>query len=136
MIGFLRLMALATAVAMVTTMSVSAAEIHVMSGGAPKEVSALLAPRFEQQTGNKVKFTYAVITELREKLDAGATADVLVLPGARQSLGTVGISVVVKEGAPRPDIQARKSFATRCWRPAPWFRLHQEKRRVALTWAR
>src|SRR5262249_55527109 len=86
-IGFMRLMALATAVAMVTTMSVSAAEIHVMSGGAPKEVFALLAPKFEQQTGNKVKFTYAVVTELREKLSAGATADVLVLPnpGARQS---------------------------------------------------
>jgi len=65
---------------MVTTMSVSAAEIHVMSGGAPKEVFALLAPKFEQQTGNKVKFTYAVITELSEKLGAGATADVLVLP--------------------------------------------------------
>jgi len=80
MIGFMRLMALATAVAMVTTMSVSAAEIHVMSGGAPKEVFALLAPKFEQQTGNKVKFTYAVITELREKLGAGATVDVLVLP--------------------------------------------------------
>jgi len=80
MIGFMRLMALATAVVMVTTMSVSAAEIHVMSGGAPKEVFALLAPKFEQQTGNKVKFTYAVITELSEKLGAGATADVLVLP--------------------------------------------------------
>jgi ABC-type molybdate transport system substrate-binding protein len=52
--------------------------IHVMSGGAP--VFALLAPKFEQQTGNKVKFTYAVITELREKLSTGATADVLVLP--------------------------------------------------------
>jgi ABC-type glycerol-3-phosphate transport system substrate-binding protein len=49
--------------------------IHVMSGGAPKEVFALLAPKFEQQTGNKVQFTYAVITELREKLDAGARAD-------------------------------------------------------------
>jgi ABC-type molybdate transport system substrate-binding protein len=54
--------------------------IHVMSGGAPKEVFALLAPKFEQQTGNKVKLTYAVITELREKLNTGATADVLVLP--------------------------------------------------------
>ena len=43
MIGFFRLMALSTAVAMVTTMSISAAEIHVMSGGAPKEVFALLA---------------------------------------------------------------------------------------------
>jgi hypothetical protein len=51
MVGFLKLMAPATAVAMVTTMSASAAEIHVMSGGAPKEVFALLTPRFEQQTG-------------------------------------------------------------------------------------
>jgi molybdate transport system substrate-binding protein len=96
-------------------MPVSAAEIHVMSGGAPKEVFALLTPRFEQQTDNKVD--YAVITELREKLSAGATADVLVLPTAvldslvkdgkvradtRAVFGTVGISVMVKEGAPRP----------------------------------
>ena len=128
MIGFLRLMALPTTVAMVTTMSVSsvlAAEIHVMSGGAPKEVFALLAPKFEQQTGNKVKFTYAVITELREKLGAGATADVLVLPtpvldslakdgkvraDSRAIFGTVGINVVVKEGAPRPDISSKEKF--------------------------
>jgi hypothetical protein len=48
--------------------------IHVMSGGAPKEVFALLAPKFEQRTGNKVQFTYAVITELREKLGAGVRA--------------------------------------------------------------
>ena len=47
MIGFRRLMALATAFVMVTPVSVSAAGIHVMSGGAPKEVFALLAPRFE-----------------------------------------------------------------------------------------
>jgi ABC-type molybdate transport system substrate-binding protein len=132
MIGFLRLMALATAVAMVTTMSVSAAEIQVMSGGAPKEVFALLAPRFEQQTGNKVAFTYAVIAELREKLRAGATADVLVLP-------TAVLDSLAKEGnkAHRNRIfQARKSFATRCWLRGPWFRQHREKRRAALTWAR
>jgi molybdate transport system substrate-binding protein len=96
--------------------------IHVMSGGAPKEVFALLAPKFEQQTGNKVKFTYAVITELREKLGAGATADVLVLPtpvldslakvhaDSRATFGIVGISVVVKEGAPRPDISSKENF--------------------------
>jgi molybdate transport system substrate-binding protein len=105
-------------------MPVSAAEIHVMSGGAPKEVFALLAPRFEEQTDNKVEFTYAVITELREKLSAGATADVLVLPtpvstlaqdgkvraDSRASFGTVGIRVVVKEGAPRPDISSKEKF--------------------------
>jgi molybdate transport system substrate-binding protein len=99
--------------------------IHVMSGGAPKEVFALLAPKFEQQTGNKAQFTYAVITELREKLGAGATADVLVLPtqvldnlaqddkvraDSRATFGTVGISVVVKEGAPPPDISSKEKF--------------------------
>ena len=93
-----------------------------MRGGAPKEVFALLAPRFEQQTDNKVEFTYAVISE---KLSAGATADVLVLPTAvldslakdgkvradtRAIFGTVGISVVVKEDAPRPDISSKEKF--------------------------
>ena len=102
-------------------MSVSAAEIHVMSGGAPKEVFALLAPKFEQQTGNKVKFTYAVITELREKIGAGEKADVLVLPTpvldslakdgkVRATFGTVGISVAVREGALRPDISSKEKF--------------------------
>ena len=125
--------------------------IHVMSGGVPKEAFALLAPKFEQQTGNKVKFTYAVITELREKFGAGATADVLVLPapvldslaqdgkvraGNRPTFGTVGIRVVVKEGAQRPAFQTRKNFVTRCWLPAPSFMLRREKRRAALTWAR
>ena len=99
--------------------------IHVMSGGAPKEVFALLAPKFEQQTGNKVRFTYAVITELREKLGAGATADVVVLPApvldglakdgkvradGCATFGTVGISMVVKKGSPPPDISSKEKF--------------------------
>jgi molybdate transport system substrate-binding protein len=107
-------------------MSASAAEIHVMSGGAPKEVFALLTPKFEKQTGNTVKFDYAVITAIRDKLAAGETADVLVLPvpvlddlvkdskvrgDARATFGTVGISVVVKEGAPKPDISTKDKFA-------------------------
>ena len=112
-------------IAMVTSMSASAAEIHVMSGGAPKEVFALLTPKFEAQTGNKVKFTYAVITALREKLAAGEKADVLVLPvpvldgltkenkvraDARATFGNLGISVVVKEGAPKPDISTKEKL--------------------------
>lgn len=111
--------------AMGISMSVSATEIHVMSGGAPQEVFALLTPKFEQQTGNKVKFTYAVITALREKLAAGEKADVLVMPvplldgfakdgklraDSRATFGIVGISVVVKEGAARPDISTKDKF--------------------------
>lgn len=111
--------------AMGISMSASAAEIHVMSGGAPKEVFALLTPKFEQQTGNKVKFNYAVITAIREKLAAGENADVLILPvpvldalakdgkvraDARAMFGTLGIDVVVKAGAAKPDISTQEKF--------------------------
>jgi len=112
-------------IAMVTSMSASAAEIHIMSGGAPKEVFALLMPKFEAQTGNKVKFTYLVITAIREKLAAGEKSDVLILPvpvldglakdgkvnkGTLATFGNLGISVVVKEGAPKPDISTKEKL--------------------------
>ena len=110
---------------MVTGMSVSATEIRVMSGGAPKEVFGQLTPKFEQQTGNKVVFVYDVLSALREKIAAGEKVDVLVMPvpmldgyakdgklsaTGRATFGIVGTSVVVKEGAPRPDISTKEKF--------------------------
>src|SRR6476469_2719719 len=110
---------------MVSSMSVSASEIRVMSGGAPKEVFVLLTPKFEQQTGNKVVFVYEVLTALRERLAAGEKADVLVMPvpmldgyakdgklrdNSRATFGVVGTNVVVKEGAPKPDISTKEKF--------------------------
>ena len=110
---------------MVTGMSVSATEIRVMSGGAPKEVFGQLTPKFEQQTGNKVVFVYDVLSALREKIAAGEKVDVLVMPvpmldgyakdgklsaSGRATFGIVGTSVVVKEGAPRPDISTKEKF--------------------------
>jgi molybdate transport system substrate-binding protein len=110
---------------MVTSMSASASEIRVMSGGAPKEVFAQLTPRFEQQTGNKVIFDYDVLSALRDKIAAGERADVLVMPvpmldgygkdgkvrtDSRATFGVVGTSVVVKEGASQPDISTKEKF--------------------------
>jgi molybdate transport system substrate-binding protein len=103
----------------------TADEIRVMSGGAPKELFAVLTPKFEQQTGHKVKFDYVLIPALREKIAAGEKADVLVMPvpildgfakdgkvraDARASFGTVAISVIVKEGAAKPDISTVDKF--------------------------
>jgi molybdate transport system substrate-binding protein len=111
--------------AAVTAMSASAAKIHIMSGGAPQEIFAVLTPQFEKKTGHRVKFTYAVITALRDKLAAGEKADVLVMPVAvldglandgkvrpdrRATFGTVGLSMVVRKGAPRPDISTVDKF--------------------------
>src|SRR5689334_20515693 len=106
-------------------MSASASEIRVMSGGAPKEVFAQLTPKFERETGNKVVFVYDVLTALRDKIAAGEGVDVLVMPvpmlegyakdgklrtNSQAIFGTVGTSVVVREGAPRPDISTKEKF--------------------------
>src|SRR6478736_5071716 len=77
-----------------------AAEISVMSGGAPKEVLATLIPQFQTLTGHHVHVTYAVITALQQKLQAGETPDMVLLP----------TTAIVKEGAPRPDISTPDAF--------------------------
>jgi molybdate transport system substrate-binding protein len=102
-----------------------AAEIKVYTGGAPKEALIVLTPQFEKQTGHKVNFTYAVIAEIQKKLAAGEKPDMVLMPvpaldalikagtlkaQPRPVLASVGIGVIVREGAPRPDISTPESF--------------------------
>ena len=54
----------AAGLSIVSGSTVLAADIRVMSGGAPKEVLAVLTPEFEKQTGHKVHFTYIVISQI------------------------------------------------------------------------
>jgi len=101
------------------------ATLRVLSGGAPQEVLAVLTPEFEKKTGHSISFTFAVITALRQKLDAGEAADLAMLPvpvidelikagklkaEGRATLGTVRLTLIVKEGAPAPDISSVESF--------------------------
>jgi molybdate transport system substrate-binding protein len=102
-----------------------AAEISVMSGGAPKEALAILIPQFEKRTGHDVKVTYAVISALQQKLAAGERPDMVLLPtsaiadlaqaGTLKSdgsapFGTIRVMAIVKEGAPHPDISTPDAF--------------------------
>jgi molybdate transport system substrate-binding protein len=102
-------------------------DIKVYSGGAPKEALVVLTPQFEQRTGHKVHFTYAVISELQKKLAAGDNPDMVFMPTPaidalvkagtlraqpRAVLGSVGIGVIVRAGAPRPDISTPENFKT------------------------
>ena len=118
----LRLAALALSVSGSTSL---AADIHVMSGGAPKEVLAVLTPQFEQQTGHKVHFTYIVISAIQQKLAAGEKPDMVLMPAPaleaqakagivrdapRPSLGIVRVGLVVREGTPKPDISTLDGF--------------------------
>lgn len=97
----------------------AAADIHVFTSGAPADVQKALAPKFTTATGDRVAFTADTLEKIREQLAGGADADVMVLPepviealdkaglvqqGSRIRLARVGIGVVVREGAPLPDI--------------------------------
>src|ERR1051325_10957275 len=102
-----------------------AADIYVMTGGAPKEGLGVLTPMFEQQTGHKVHFTYIVIAAMQQKLAAGEKPDMVLMPvpaidarvkdgilrgDARAALGTVRVGMIVREGASAPDIATLDAF--------------------------
>src|SRR5882724_12377579 len=105
--------------------TVLAADIHVMSGGAPKEVLAVLTPEFEKATGHKVRITYIVISAMQQKLAAGEKPDMVLMPAPaleaqvkagvmrdqpRPNLGIVRVGLVVREGAAKPDISTLDHF--------------------------
>src|SRR5262245_35341858 len=94
-------------------------EINVLSGAAVEPALIVAADVFRKRTGNNVKITFATTPEIRRLIGAGATPDVVIAPpaaldelakagkiddAAQVSLGKVGIGVVVRDGAPRPDV--------------------------------
>src|SRR4030081_3367758 len=102
-----------------------AAEIKVLTAGAFKQVVLALVPEFEKQTGHKVTVENDTVGALTKRIEAGETFDVAVLtPGAvndlsskgklvagsRTSLARVGIGVVVKDGASKPEIGSVDAF--------------------------
>ncbi|MDB5652178.1 MAG: putative transporter, periplasmic substrate-binding protein [Hyphomicrobiales bacterium] len=103
------------------TSSAAASEIRVYSGGAPQETLEMLRADFEKRTGHKLAFTFAHVSVIQKKLAAGEKADVVLLPTplmkatdqaiglraeGRAELARIGIGVLIKEGAPRPDVSS------------------------------
>jgi molybdate transport system substrate-binding protein len=78
-----------------------------------------LAAAFQAETGYTVTVTFGTAAVLGQKLTAGESWDVVVVPndvlddmvgkglvtaGTRSDLGRSGMGVGVREGAPRPDV--------------------------------
>jgi molybdate transport system substrate-binding protein len=74
---------------------------------------------FRKRTGSNVKITFATTPEIRQLIGAGETPDVVIAPPAaldelaksgkidataQVALGKVGIGIVIRDGAPKPDI--------------------------------
>lgn len=102
----------------------SAAELKVLTTGAMKPVVLALVPQFESQ-GHKVTVDNDTAGALVKRIEGGEAFDVAIItPGAvdaliakgkvatgtRTNLARVGVGVVVKEGAPKPDIGNVEAF--------------------------
>jgi len=102
-----------------------AAEIKVLTAGVMKEIILLLKPKFEKQSGHNLTVNVAPAGTLAKRIEAGEVFDLAVITrpaieiliekgkiaaGSRTDLAGVGIGVVVKTGAPLPDISTGDSF--------------------------
>jgi molybdate transport system substrate-binding protein len=100
--------------------------MKVISGGAFKQVLTALLAQYEKETGSKAEATYRTVGQHLKLIGAGEeTFDVAVLtpeaieglakegkvvPGSRADLAKTGVGVVVKAGAPLPDIGTVEAF--------------------------
>jgi molybdate transport system substrate-binding protein len=102
-----------------------AAEIKVLTAGAFKQVVVALVPEFEKQTGHKVVVDNGTVGQLTKRIDDGESFDVLfispgaineltkkgkIVEGSSVPLARVGVGVMVKAGASKPDVSTVDAF--------------------------
>jgi molybdate transport system substrate-binding protein len=115
---------MAGAIAM-TSPTAQAAEIKVLTAGAYKAVLVALVPEFEKSTGHKVVLDNDTAGALQKRISGGEAFDLAVITArvvgdlakegkvaadSQTNLARVGIGVVVKEGAPVPNIATVDAF--------------------------
>src|SRR4051794_3183822 len=111
--------AVAFIVAFAVVTAAQAGEVKILTAGAMKAVVLELVPQFEKETGHKAVIENDTAGGLVKRIEGGEAFDVAVItPGAlndlakkgkivtesRTNVARVGVGVVVKEGAPLPDI--------------------------------
>jgi len=101
------------------------ATVTVFTSNGQRTVMAELAPRFERATGHKLVASYDPGQIMMRRIDAGETADVVILggsaladlaqkgrivSGSERPHSSCGIGVAVAAGLPRPDIGSVDAF--------------------------
>jgi molybdate transport system substrate-binding protein len=100
-------------------MAVMTMKLAILSGGAAQGLVTALAPQFKAATGADIDGTFGAVGAMRDKLLAGAPADMLVLTssliaeltkgghvaaGSAADVGAVATGVAVRAGDPAPPI--------------------------------
>jgi molybdate transport system substrate-binding protein len=108
-----------------TPQGAGAAEIKVLTAGAFKQVLLAVLPDFEKQTGHEVIVENDTVGALSKRIEGGEAFELAVLTpravdeltgkgkfaqGSRTNLARVGIGVMVRSGAPKPDIGSVEAF--------------------------
>jgi molybdate transport system substrate-binding protein len=99
------------------------ATVKVLSAGAVKSMVQALGAEFERETGNKLDLNFGTAGSLRDRLKGGETSDLVILSesiiadlgklglfAGATDLGRTVTGVVVKDGAPTPDISTPEAF--------------------------
>jgi molybdate transport system substrate-binding protein len=109
---------------MATVQTGCAAELKVLTAGAFKQVVVAVVPEFER-AGHKVVVENDTVGALTKRIEGGEAFDVAVLTpaavddltkkgkladGSKTVLARVGVGVMVKAGAPAPDISTVEAF--------------------------
>ena len=116
---------IAAALCLAELSQATATEIKVLTAGAFKQVVLALVPDFEKQTGHRITVDNDTAGGLQKRIEGGEAFEVAVItPGvvddliakgkiaaaSRINLASVGVGVVVKEGAPKPDVSTVDAF--------------------------
>lgn len=117
--------ACAVVAALLQTTAATAEEIRVLSSVGIKAVVDELAPQFEKATKHKVTTTFDLASALKTKIEGGAPFDVailtppllddliakgLVTPASRTAVARVGLGLMIKSGAKKPDVRTTEAF--------------------------
>jgi len=122
----LRLSVVLTIIALAPGTAMAHAEgIRVLSSVGIKAVVDDLAPRFEKSTGHTVTTVFDLASVLKTKIDGGEPFDVAILTPAllddliakgtiaassRSVVARVGLGMMIKAGATKPDLRSVESF--------------------------
>jgi molybdate transport system substrate-binding protein len=110
-----------TSIAATNAAVAESAEIKVLTSVALTSALDELAPQFERATGNKLSIGYSLIADIKKRIIAGETADVIILsrpamedlqkqdkfaPSGIVNVAGTPVAMAVRAGAPKPDISS------------------------------
>jgi molybdate transport system substrate-binding protein len=116
---------LLSAAFIMTSASLQAAELKVIAGGSMTASMNALAAPFEKASGHKLSIHFDSTPNIIARVNAGTPFDVAVVPadvfkdaaararfapGPTIDIARVGYGVIVRAGAPKPDISTREAF--------------------------